>query len=357
MKKPNTSKGRLTDERGTSIAVTIAQDPPAGDDIGFMPAALCHVFFPYHEPPAGTDFWTRRSGDYLLSIAAVPGTDPRTNERINFGIPSGPKPRLMLAALNSIALAKGTPELHFENSLTDFVGNVLQLNTDGRTINKVKAEMTKLARAHVEIAFVKGDRTFQDSTKIVRGLDLTWTKKDNQFPLWGNHLRFSDDYFNALQAHGVPLDMRALRGMTNNAVAIDVYSFLAHRLHHLQRPLFLSWVAIKDQFGYTYSRMDHFKMRFRETLALVKVMYPAAKIQEVENRGFYLFNSPPPVLKNQHLVTKPAALIEPPTPIAAPKAKPRPKVASKRNKEPQTVSNVLQTLFPTIQERGGDDRS
>ena len=201
--KKNQSKGRLIEDRAAS-SVAIHQEPPAGDDIGFMPAALCHVFFPYQEPPAGTDFWTRRSGAYILSIAAVPGTDPRTNERINFGVPAGPKPRLILAALNSIALAKQSPELQFGNSLTDFVGKTLQLNTDGRTINKVKAEMTKLARAHVEIAFDNGDgRTFQDGTKIVRGLDLTWSKSGNQFPLWGNHLRFSDDYFNALQAHGL----------------------------------------------------------------------------------------------------------------------------------------------------------
>jgi len=345
--KKNKSKGRLIEDRAAS-SVAIHQDPPAGGDIGFMPAALCHVFFPYHEPPPGTDFWTRRSGDYILSIAAVPGTDPRTNERINFGVPAGPKPRLILAALNSIALAKQSPELQFGNSLTDFVGNTLQLNTDGRTINKVKAEMTKLARAHVEIAFDNGDgRTFQDGTKIVRGLDLTWSKNGNQFPLWGNHLRFSDDYFKALQEHGVPLDMRALRGMTNNAVAIDVYSFLAHRLHHLKRPLFLSWVAVKAQFGYTYATMKDFKKRFRETLRLVKVMYPAAKIEEVDNRGFYLFNSPPPVMKSQHVVIKPEALLPPPAP-----PKPRPRLTNQRAKDAQSVSNVLQTLFPHNEEGG-----
>ena len=345
--KKNQSKGRLIEDRAAS-SVAIHQAPPAGDDIGFMPAALCHVFFPYQEPPAGTDFWTRRSGDYILSIAAVPGTDPRTNERINFGVPAGPKPRLILAALNSIALSKQSPELQFGNSLTDFVGKTLQLNTDGRTINKVKAEMTKLARAHVEIAFDNGDgRTFQDGTKIVRGLDLTWSKSGNQFPLWGNHLRFSDDYFNALQAHGVPLDMRALRGMTNNAVAIDVYSFLAHRLHHLKRPLFLTWVAVKDQFGYTYAHMDDFKKRFRETLRLVKVMYPAAKIEEIENKGFFLSHSPPPVLKSQHVVTKPEALLPPPAP-----AKPRPRLTNQRSKDAQSVSNVLHTLFPNSEEGG-----
>ena len=242
-KTPSSKEKTINDER-VKVAVQVAQGNPSGTDIGYMPAVLCHVFFPYHDPGAGLDLWYRKSGNFILSVESTASINPITMQPVKFGIPSGPKPRLILATLNNIALLQQKPELYLGHSLTEFIGQHLKLNTDGRTINEVKSQLARLSTAHIQIAYDEGHgHAYQDGMRVIRGLDVWWGKDKNQRHLWGNYLRFSSDYFNALQEHGVPLDMRALRAMSNNPVAIDLYSFLAHRLHNLKKPVSISWAA------------------------------------------------------------------------------------------------------------------
>ena len=82
---------------------------------------------------------------------------------------------------------------------------------------------------------------------------------------------------------------------------MDVYAWLAQRLHRIEfgNPQFITWKAIKDQFGADYGRMDNFKAHFREVLQSVKLVYSDARITEVENKGFNLFNSLPPIPKDK----------------------------------------------------------
>ena len=98
-------------------------------------------------------------------------------------------------------------------------------------------------------------------------------------------------------AHGVPVDKRALNYLSGNALGLDIYSFLAHRLHHIkpEKPVQISWKAMKDQFGASYGRMDKFKEKFRHTLKMVLAVYQGAKIEEIHNKGFILYNSKPPI--------------------------------------------------------------
>lgn len=302
-RKKQTDDNEIILNRHVEAAVDIAQDMPGMNDIGFLPAGLCHTFLPYTDPGDDVKLWYREQGNYILSVASVPRLNPDTKEVESFGIPYGPKPRLLLAVLNTLALKTKSAELHLGNSLTEFIGDFLKLSTDGRTIRGVKSQMAKLAASDVQISYRLGEgHTIEEGMKIIRGLDLWWTKDKNQRHLWGNYLRFSDDYFNMLQEHGVPLDMRALQVLSNKPMAIDLYSFLAHRLHSLGKPITVSWQAMKDQFGFSYERMDHFKHDFRKCLDLVKPLYPDARIEEVYNKGFTLAPSKPAVPGKTQLV-------------------------------------------------------
>jgi hypothetical protein len=64
----------------------------------------------------------------------------------------------------------------------------------------------------------------------------------------------------------------------------------------VQRPQFITWVALKDQFGFHYDKMFKFKQVFRTTLRMVTTQYPAAKFT-MDDRGMTLMCSLPPVAK------------------------------------------------------------
>jgi hypothetical protein len=115
--------------------------------------------------------------------------------------------------------------------------------------------------------------------------------------LWDSSIELSKDYFDSLMQHAIPLDKRAIGALSHNAMALDIYAWLAQRLHRINpaNPQFLSWQNLKDQFGQGYGRMSHFKLAFRQSLFLAKVEYREARFEEDKNKGFFLYHSPSPI--------------------------------------------------------------
>jgi hypothetical protein len=79
-------------------------------------------------------------------------------------------------------------------------------------------------------------------------------------------------------------------------MGLDIYAWLAQRLHRVdpQKPQFVSWKALKDQFGWHYERMRAFRSVFGRTLDVVLTQYRGARV-ELDDCGMTLRNSPPPV--------------------------------------------------------------
>ena len=71
-----------------------------------------------------------------------------------------------------------------------------------------------------------------------------------------------------------------------------------------EKPQFISWEAIKGQFGEGHSRMDNFRSKFRDAMFQVLACYPKAKI-EADHKGLTLKHSPPPVSARVIVVEKP----------------------------------------------------
>ncbi|MEL0583902.1 MAG: replication protein RepA [Candidatus Thiodiazotropha sp. (ex. Lucinoma kazani)] len=67
----------------------------------------------------------------------------------------------------------------------------------------------------------------------------TWlSDDDSQMALWSGVVTFSDEYYQTLINHAVPLDLRALKSISGSALAMDIYAMLADRLHRINgRPL------------------------------------------------------------------------------------------------------------------------
>jgi len=103
----------------------------------------------------------------------------------------------------------------------------------------------------------------------------------------------------------VPLDERALAGLAHSASALDIYAWLAQRLHRVphRQPQFITWAALKEQFGAEFGRMNNFKHKFRLALGQVLAFYPRAKV-EGDGRGITLYNSPSPIAKKRFPVQK-----------------------------------------------------
>ena len=111
-------------------------------------------------------------------------------------------------------------------------------------------------------------------------------------------LELSKDFCDTLADHAVPLDYRALAALKHSALALDIYTWLAHRLCRVAKPegTMLSWENLRDQFGQEYSTSKNFKHEFRDVLRQVCVVYPDARI-EATTGGLTLYPSRPPLSK------------------------------------------------------------
>jgi Plasmid encoded RepA protein len=128
-------------------------------------------------------------------------------------------------------------------------------------------------------------------------------KNDRQRVLWPSTIRQSSDYYESLQAHAVPLREESVAALAHSAMALDLYAWLAQRLHRVkpEKPQFISWVALKGQFGPDYGRMDNFKAFFRKELKQVWTQYKAARL-DLDDKGMTLWHSEPPTSRKYQLL-------------------------------------------------------
>jgi hypothetical protein len=79
-------------------------------------------------------------------------------------------------------------------------------------------------------------------------------------------------------------------------MSLDIYVWLAWRLHSLSKITPISWTAIHQQFGAGYAKLFHFKPGFTESLAAALAAYPQARV-DVDETGIVLHPSRPPIAR------------------------------------------------------------
>jgi hypothetical protein len=265
------------------------------DEKAYLHSVLCQTGLPYR--PTDKRVWIRDQGTASLLIEAGHARHPETGKWVELGLPHGERPRLILIHLSTEAVRTSSPTIEVDGSLTAFARS-LGIDTNGPSIRRFKDQLSRLAASTVRLGVITEGRSTQINTQIVSGIDLWLPKDADQRVLWPSAVTLSADYFASLQQHAVPLDPRAIAALAGSALALDVYVWLAQRLHRIDpgKPQTITWPALKAQFGAGYAELRRFRRSFKETLKAVLTAYPSARI-EVVDAGLVLWNSPPPVLK------------------------------------------------------------
>ncbi len=270
----------------------------------YQHTVLCQTGLPYRNPGDDVRTWKRTNGKVGLQVEAGTAWNPGAEDFVQVGMPYGPKPRLILAHLNSEAVRYQCREIEVEHSLTAFVKR-LRLDPGGRTIGTIKDQLARLAASRITMGLTHDGRAITINTQIVTAFDLWLPKEESGRVLWPTTVTLSHEYFESLAKHAIPLHDKALMALSGSAMALDVYAWLAQRLHRIEwgERVFVPWAALKVQFGWHYDRMCDFKVVFRQTLRVVHSQYRAADV-ELDGRGMTLRRSPPPVKGRTGIVVK-----------------------------------------------------
>ena len=290
---PTVKPWSITQRRLVMASTIIENEDPSS--ILYQHTVFCQTGLPYRDPGTETRIWERQNGNAHLKILAGEAMHPEKREFVPIGLPFGPKPRLILAHLNAEALKSRSPEIEVEASLTAFVKR-LGLASHGRNMRVVKDQLTRLSASSVRLGIIRDGQAITVNSQIVTAFNLWFEKDARQRVMWPSTVRLSLDYFESLKAHAVPLDERALAALSHSAMALDIYAWLAQRLHRIEpkEKAFIPWSAVRVQFGWHYDRMDNFKQVFRTALRAVSTQYLAARFT-LDEQGMTLLHSPPPI--------------------------------------------------------------
>jgi len=292
------------------IESSVKIDATLPDEVVFQHSVFCQTVLPYRDPGPDVRIWEREQGQVSLSLEAGRIKDPQ-GQYVPVGLPYGPAARLILCHLHTEALKTGSPAVDVGDSLTAFVRRLHGFDPDGRQIRKVKDQLTRLAAALIRLAATREGRTVQINTQIITAFEVWQENFEGERFLFPQEIILSADYFESLHKHAVPLDERAVTALAHTAMGLDVYAWLAQRLHRLdpQRGQFIPWTALHEQFGQGYKQVKFFRRDFKTTLNQVLTQYPAARVK-TDKGGMLIGHSPPPV-PQRHVILLPT-----PTPKA-----------------------------------------
>jgi len=275
IKGPSRIQQRLID--GSAFQM---ENPDEPQNYVFQHTVLCQTCLPFRDPGDEARTWERLNGAVHLKVLAGEAMHPEKGRLVPVGLPFGPKARMILMHINQQALRQRTPEVEIQDSLTKFVRRTLELAPHGRNMRTVKEQLARLSAASIRLGVVKDGHAVTVNSQIVTAFDIWFPKDDRQRVLWPSTIRLSLDYWESLKSHAVPLDEDHIARLSHSALALDIYAWLANRLHRIpaNKPITVSWPALHGQFGQGYNRIDHFRAAFRVALTEVLTLYKTARI-------------------------------------------------------------------------------
>lgn len=275
-------------------ASEIAVEPPSGKNIVFLHSTMCQLGLP-RSHVEGTAF-ERKCGNKALQVTA--GSLWNGERFVPQPIPYGSFPRLILSWINAAAKRLGSPEVPLGRSGRELLRTLGKDTSGGKkgAYTMLKRQMLAIVASRLMLGFNAGEKAITRDGTPFEQIEA-WQVKGFQSLDWPQTITLCESYFKELTEHAVPLDWRALKALRGSALAMDVYTMLAERLHRITGRSLVYWNNFYEQFGQEYQGkhpLEDFKRAFRLALRDALIVYPQARVKKVTG-GLILLPSPPPV--------------------------------------------------------------
>jgi len=282
---------RLLDPKRASvvdIAAAVLEEESRA--LGITYSGFCLTALPHRRLPPEAS-WRRDQGRVTLLVE--PGSErKRDGTLVPIGVPYGAKARLILLYLQTRAIQDQSREVELGRSMADWFKR-MGIERGGSTYRAVQEQADRINLCRLTFYWDGEQGSGFAKENIVNG-GIRLGGDTDQGTLWRETVTLSETFFAALKKHPVPLWEPAIRHIGGNSMAIDVYVWLAYRLHVLKDPTPVSWPALFAQFGGGYKELKHFKPEFREALDLALAVYEDARVA-IADHGVTLMPSAPPI--------------------------------------------------------------
>jgi hypothetical protein len=264
------------------ILVQEVENPQA---TAHLHSIMCTIYLP-HRRTEPDETWQRSNGEgAVLMIQPTKDEEGRC-----YGVPYGSTGRLMMIYLQNEAYRNRSRRVELGRSMHAWL-RAMGCDSSGKGYRAAKEQALRIERSLISVSYTgsNGRERWQDT--IIRGsFNFSQNGQSERFP---QLVELSESFYNALLRHPAVLFEPAIRHLAGKSLALDIYIWLAYRLHALGKPTLVSWRALHAAFGPNYARERDFRLKFKESLESALLVYPPADLK-VEERGLVLLPSAPP---------------------------------------------------------------
>ena len=203
------------------------EDALMAPGIGYLHAAMIQCFLP--QKPSVNRAYRTKHGRASLMIEAGHIANPNDpGEWIECQLPAGPKPRLILPYIVGETIRNASPEIDLGRSLRTFMHR-LGMPIAGKNGKALTEQIQNIAAAQIVIGQWTDDAVHTLGGRLAKQLSF-WLERDpNQRTLWTPYMTLSDEFFQAVQHHRVPIDITHLAQLARSARRMDLYAWLSYR--------------------------------------------------------------------------------------------------------------------------------
>src|SRR5580658_5230446 len=198
------------------------------DRTDFLHTVMCQVGMPRRMTEART--FERHNGH--LSILLEAGRLYNGKTWIEHPLPYGTTPRLVMVHLSSEAIRTQSRRIEIGDTMRQFL-LMLGMGDGGGPrggYTTVRKQVEALAACRLSIGMHAEGKVVTVDAKPIKRFEA-WLHSDSDQPtLWPGSMELSPEFYDTLTHHAVPLDYRALAALKHSALALDIYTWLAHRL-------------------------------------------------------------------------------------------------------------------------------
>lgn len=244
------------------------------------------IFVNYSLPLRATSetMWERTDGDITVILAATPYEDADGTTR--YHLPSGRIAREVLMYLVTSAVTSGSPTIEISRTWRGFLRDmgVPYSSANRRAVERqLRAILNMSVRVSHRAKSTTGTNLSSRACLVGSGEDLAFDRDGALDDAYRSVVILSKEFFDRIAAAPSPVHgtMRVLRDswrqiVTENphqALAGDVYLWLAGRMSRVRREVRIPWADLSAQFGSSMSNERRWRLQFRSALSVATRAY------------------------------------------------------------------------------------
>ena len=262
-----------------------------GRKVGFHHGVMIQCTMPQQRTNALT--WQADHGKASLSIEAgrIPNPSKR-GEFIQRELPSGSRARIILPYINAYAIQHKTRDISMGESLRRFIEGDLGMAYGGKQGNVITEQVQNIAAAQFLMGYWDDDETrvvTGEWARVAKRVSF-WIERDPvQGVLWEQSLTLSQDYYDGISEHRVPVDME--HKLAGSPRRQDLYAWFSYRLPRLKSPLNMPYTIMHTVFGQSIDDPYKWRQTLKGDVAAIHRVYGDFNI-EIPHRKDYIKLSP-----------------------------------------------------------------